>query len=134
MIRPTVEDVDKLVLTLKQMLRSMEWAPKISKKKPTRYFFESACTLGSTETNNVIYRAEFRPATSICKGLSITEFPDLIYLGLFIGEHRVCAIDSHPDQLHTNVGGKGRPFYGRTIDAATHVHIWTEEGYGTPSQ
>lgn len=130
MIRLTVEDVDKLILVLKQMLRSMDWTPRISKKKPTRWFFESACTLGSSETSNIIFRAEFRPATSIAKGLSIIEYPDLIYLGLFIGEHRVCAIDSNPDQIHTNSIGKGLPFYGQTIDAPTHVHIWTAEGEG----
>lgn len=130
MTRPTVEDVDKLILVLKQLLRSMDWVPRISKKKPTRWFFESACTFGSTDTDNVIFRAEYRPATSISKGLALMELPDLIYLGLFIGEHRVCAIDTNPGQSHTNLIGKGRPYFGQTINAATHVHLWTEEGEG----
>lgn len=130
MIKPTTEEVDKLILVLKQMLRSMEWTPKISRKKPTRWFFETACLLGSTETSNVIFRAEFRPATTLTRGQAVIELQDMIYVGLFIGEHRVCAMDTHPGQEHTNSVGVGRPYYKKLIDAATHIHIWTDEGEG----
>lgn len=130
MLKPSIEDVEKMLTVWKQLLRTTEWIAKISKKKPTRWLFESACTIGTTDTSNVFFRAEFRPACSIHKGESIIEVPDLAYVGLFIGEHRVCAIDSHPGQSHSNSVGIGRPHFRKTIHSPTHIHIWTDQGEG----
>lgn len=130
MIKPTVQEVDDLIRVLKHLLRNTDWTPRISKKKPTRWIFESACSVGTSATSNVIFRAEYRPAASLLKGLAVIEFKELIYVSLFIGSHRICAIDCHPGQKHTNKVGFGRPFYKEAISSPVHMHLWVEEGDG----
>jgi len=130
MQKPTIDEVEKLLTIWKQLLRSTDWAAKVSRKKPTRWLFESACTIGTTDTSDIFFRAEHRPACTITRGISVIEMPELTYVGLFIGEHRVCAIDSNPEQHHTNSVGIGRPYFRQTVSSATHLHIWTMEGEG----
>lgn len=130
MRKPTVGEVEDLLVLWKELLREVEWSPRISKRKPTRWLFESACSVGTTATENVLFRAEHRPASTITKGTAIIEVPDLTYVGLFIGEHRVCAMDSHRGQAHTNTVGSGKPFYLQKVTATTHLHVWVDEGDG----
>lgn len=130
MSKPTTEEVLHFLAVSKTLLRKMEWTPRISKKQPQWWNFYSACTIGKTDTIDILFRAQYKPRASIVKGMATIEVQEVIYAGLFIGEHRVSAMDTHIGQKHTNKVGKGLPYFGKTIDSPTHIHIWTEQGDG----
>ena len=48
---------------------------------------------------------------------------------LGVGPHRILALDSE-DTPHTNKHGVGLQFYKQKLTGRTHLHLWTEHGYG----
>jgi hypothetical protein len=130
MTKPSEEDVAAFIALKKSLLRVMEWTERSSVKNPQWLQFESKCYLGTTLSDEIQFRAHYRPAANVVKGGSILEIPEAFYVSVSIREHRVFAIDTLPGQRHPNKGGVGRPFFKKIVDSTTHVHLWTEKGYG----
>lgn len=108
----------------------MEWTDRPSVKTPQWKQFESKCYLGSTLSEEVTFRAHYRPSGIKMKGSATIEIPEAFYVSLSLREHRVVAIDTLPGQKHTNRMVQGLPLSGKTIDAITHWHVWTIAGDG----
>jgi len=127
---PTTEEVLGFLAVNKTLLRQMEWTPRLSRKHPQWWNFYSVCSIGNTETIDIMFRAQYKPGASIVKGSATIVTAEIIYVGLFIGEHRVSAMDTNVGQKHTNKIGEGLPYFGKTVESSTHIHIWTEQGDG----
>lgn len=55
--------------------------------------------------------------------------PEMWTFGLLYQGNHLYAIHVHPLSIHKNSVGRGRPFYGQTIDGI-HEHTWSKEGDG----
>jgi hypothetical protein len=130
MSKPSEQDVAAFIALKKSVLRIMEWTDRPSIKIPQWKQFESRCYLGSTLSDEVTFRAHYRPAGLKEKGVATIEIPEAFYVSLALREHRVVAIDTLPGQKHTNRVVQGRPLSGQKIDATTHWHVWTIAGDG----
>lgn len=128
MTPPTVADVAAFIALRKSLVRIMEWTNRPSLKSPQWMQFESKCFIGSDISEDVDFRAHYRPSGTKSKGLATIDIPEAFYVSISICEHRVFAIDTLEGQKHTNVMVPGRPFSGKKIDSTTHVHIWANPG------
>lgn len=128
--KPSVEVVSAMLQLKKQLIRVMEWTDRSSVKNPQWKQFESKCYAGSSESDELIFRAHYRPAGNIVRQRAIIPIPEACHISLFIGEHRVYGIDSQLGQAHRNKKGKGLKFHGKLITSHTHIHMWTNEGEG----
>ncbi|WP_293237893.1 hypothetical protein, partial [Paludibacterium sp.] len=91
---------------------------------------ESICYLGSSLSEEVTFRAHYRPSGFRTKGALSIPVPEAFYVSVSIREHRVYAMDTLPGQRHTNAVVPDRPYSGQIITAITHVHLWTDVGSG----
>lgn len=128
MAKPSEEDVALFLDLKKSLVRVMEWTKRSSVKNPQWLQFESKCYLGTSLSDEVQFRAHYRPKANVVKGDAIIEFPETFYISISIREHRVFAIDTLPGQSHFNKVGAGRPYYKQNVVSPTHVHIWTDKG------
>ncbi|MGV7208708.1 hypothetical protein ACLB1G_12720 [Oxalobacteraceae bacterium A2-2] len=129
-MRPGVSDVAAFLSLKKSLVRRMEWTERPSNKIPRWQQFESICYLGSSLSEEVVFRAHYRPAGVRTRGNLSIPIPETFYVSIYIREPRVYAIDTQPGQRHTNVIVPGRSYSGQTITATTHVHLWTDVGAG----
>lgn len=130
MAQPTEQDVAAFIALKKSVLRIMEWTDRPSIKAPQWKQFESKCYLGSTLSEEVTFRAHYRPAGVIAKGAATIDLPEVFYISIGLREHRVAAVDTYPGQKHTNRIVDGLPLSGLTISSTTHWHRWTLVGDG----
>lgn len=130
MSKPSVEDVAAFLMLKKSLLRVMEWTNRPSLKTPQWKQFESKCYLGSTLSEEITFRAHYRPQGVQRRGAATIDIPEAFYISLAIREHRVVAIDTLPGQKHRNRIVQGMPLSGETITATTHWHVWTIAGDG----
>jgi hypothetical protein len=129
-VRPSESDVALFLALKKSVVRRMEWTERPSNKVPRWRQFESICYLGSSLSEEVTFRAHYRPAGFRVKGTLSIPIPESFYVSISIREHRVYAIDTQPGQRHSNVVVPGRLYSGQTVTATTHVHLWTDVGTG----
>ena len=127
---PSTSEVEAILLLKKQVIRELEWSNRLNHKAPRWLEFESRCFMGSTERDEIIFRAQYRPLTNLVKGASISIIPETLYLSIFFGTHRIFGMDMQKGQLHKNKIGKGLPFYKQVITNSIHVHKWTVHGCG----
>lgn len=125
LVKPTDSDVVAFMLLKKQLIREMEWVPSPSKKASGWDKFQSFCLLGTTVSDEVEFRAQYRARAIDRRGAATIEIPEAFYISIWIRNHRVYAIDTKPGQVHTNAVVPGLPYSGATIRAQTHEHIWT---------
>lgn len=123
--KPTKDDVDAFFLLRKTLLREMEWVPSPSKKASGWAKFQSFVYLGTTLSDEVDFRAQYRARTVDRKGAATIEIPEAFYMSIWIRNNRVYGIDTKPKQAHTNAVVEGMPFSGLIIRSLTHEHIWT---------
>lgn len=128
MVRPSAQEVADFILLKKSLVRVMEWNDRPSLKTPRWKAFESRCFLGSSVSDEAIFRAHYRPQGFKVKGDSTIVLPETFYVGIYIREHRVFAIDTQRGQEHKNRVVAGMPYSGMTISSTTHAHIWTVVG------
>lgn len=107
----------------------MEWFPKRTLSNPQWTEFFSACRVESEIREDVMFRAQYRPRRIVPMGLSEMVLPEIFNAALCVGPHRILAIDS-ASTPHTNKVGIGRPLYKHRLVGRSHVHTWSEEGYG----
>jgi hypothetical protein len=123
--KPNKEDVDTFILLKKLLVREMEWVSSPSKKASGWAKFQSFCYLGTTISDEVEFRAQYRARAIDRRGASTIEIPEAFYVSIWIRNHRVYAIDTKPGQAHTNAVIPGLPYSGVTVSSVTHEHIWT---------
>jgi len=129
-VLPTTDEVAAIMLLKKQVIRAMEWSDKQSSRTPQWRQFESFCIVGSEESEEVIFRALYRPHGNLIRGSTVIPLPEICNLSLCWFEHRIFGIDLDPTSHHKNKVGQGRKFYRKFVKSDVHIHIWTEEGYG----
>lgn len=134
MTKPTKQDVADLLALKKSLIRIMEWTDRPSNKTPRWLQFESKCYLGSTMSEEVTFRAHYRPAGIQHRGAATINIPEAFYISLSLREHRVAALDTLVGQSHTNKVVAGRPWSGMAISTVSHWHLWTtaRDGYAEP--
>lgn len=125
-----MDEVSAILSLKKQVMREMEWTNRPSIRTPQWLQFESFCMIGSEESDEIIFRAHYRPKTNVVKGSAIIPVSEACNLSLYLCEHRIFAIDMHPDRVHKNKVGAGRKYYRKLITDKTHVHLWVEDGDG----
>jgi hypothetical protein len=123
--KPTKDDVATFLALKKSLVREMEWIDSPSKKAPGWSKFESHCYLGTTVSEEVEFRAQYRPRGTQQRQFATIEIPEAFYVSVWIRNHRVYAIDTKPGQAHTNAVIPGLPYSGAVVRSLTHAHIWT---------
>lgn len=103
----------------------MEWVDSPSKKASGWAKFQSFCYLGTTLSDEVEFRAQYRARATDRRGAATIEIPEAFYVSIWIRNHRVYGIDTKPGQAHTNAVIPGMAHSGKTIATTTHEHIWT---------
>lgn len=130
------EEEARLLLSIpdKIIIRRMQWVHEEGGHKPAWIVFESAIRIGKEQPEGLRFRARYRPPKTIYKGNARIELGENFNAALFTrGAHRIAALDTNPGQRHTNRVGAGMPYFGQTIAADTHRHIWTGQyGYVEP--
>lgn len=120
-------------LPKKLVVRPFQWMIQASGHIPKIHTFESAVQIGNEVLEGVVVRASYRGPKTIQRGAAQIVTPEKFDCALFLGKHRVAAIDTNPVQRHHNKVGYGLPFYNQTINTSTHRHIWTGSyGYAEP--
>jgi hypothetical protein len=130
MTKPSTQDVAALLALKKSLVRIMEWTDRPSNKSPRWRQFESKCYIGGTLSEEVTFRAHYRPAGIQGRGRATIEIPEAFYVSLALREHRIAGMDTAPGQSHINRIVPGKPLSGATIKATTHWHSWTVVGEG----
>lgn len=125
----TVSDARAIIAEQKITVREMEWVPKKTASNPQWVEFVSACRVKSEIREDVMFRAQFRPARNIVMGDARIVLSEIFNAALCVGPHRILALDSE-DTPHKNKRGLGLPYYRQTLTGRTHLHLWTDEGYG----
>lgn len=128
MIRPSEDEVASFIALKKSLVRTMEWTDRPSVKTPRWKQFESRCFLGSSVSDEVLFRAHYRPKGVRQRGASTIELPEIFYVSIWIRDDRVFAIDTHEGQVHKNAVIEGRSYSGMTITSTTHMHVWSVKG------
>lgn len=125
----SVQDALLIIAEQKITVREMEWIPKKTVSNPQWNEFVSACRIQSEIREDVMFRAQFRPARVIVVGGADITLSEIFNCAICVGPHRILALDSE-DTAHTNKIGIGRSFYKKKLTGRTHLHLWTEGGYG----
>jgi hypothetical protein len=125
LLKPTNEDVAAFLVLTKSLVREMEWIGSPSKKATGWAKFQSFCYLGTTLSDEVDFRAQYRARAIDRRGGSSIEIPEAFYMSIWIRNHRVYGIDTKPGQCHTNAIVQGMPHSGAIIKSLTHEHVWT---------
>lgn len=125
----SVHEAESIIAVAKSTVRPMEWFPKRTLSTPQWIEYFSACRVESEIREDVMFRAQYRPHKSMQMGLAEIILPEIFNAALFVGPFRIFAIDAE-STLHTNKTGIGRPLYKQRIDSRSHIHTWSEDGYG----
>ena len=130
----TEEEVQTLLaMPGKLVVRPFMWSIESSGHVPKTSIFESAVQASKEVLEGVVVRARFRGPKLIERGLGSFTIPESFACALFVENDRVAALDTNPQQSHSNRVGVGRPFYGKTLLNSTHRHVWVGEyGYAEP--
>ena len=123
--KPTRNDVAAFMLLKKLLVREMEWVRSPSKKASGWDKFQSHCYLGTTISDEVEFRAQYRARAIDRRGMATIEIPEAFYISIWIRNYRIYAIDTKPGQAHTNAVVPGLAYSGQTVSSLTHEHIWT---------
>ncbi|MCP1404279.1 hypothetical protein [Achromobacter insolitus] len=117
----------------KLVLRTFDWSKQEGARDTPWLIFDSSVQVGPDIPYALRFIAKYKASHEIMKGSARVMLPEKIDVGLICGKHRIAAYDTAPGQRHTNDVGVGRPFYGQTILATTHRHVWVGEyGYVEP--
>ena len=130
----TEEEVQSLLaMPGKLVVRPFIWSIEASGHMPKSSIFESGVQVGKEVLEGVVVRARFRGPKLIEKGVASFTLPESFGCALFVENDRVAALDTNPQQGHSNRVGAGRPYYGKTLWNPTHRHVWVGEyGYAEP--
>ena len=124
-----VHEANSIIAVAKFTVRPMEWFPKRTRSNPQWIEFFSACKIESEVREDVMFRAQFRAKKIVTMESAEIILPEIFNAAICVGQHRIFALDSE-STTHTNRTGKGRPLYQARLDGRTHLHTWSEEGYG----
>ena len=125
LVKPSNDDVAAFLTLRKSLVREMEWISSPSKKATGWAKFQSYCYLGTTPSDEIDFRAQYRARAIDRRGAATIEIPEAFYISIWIQNHRVYGIDTKPGQSHTNAIVHGTPYSGAIISSLTHEHIWT---------
>lgn len=125
---PSIADVRLLLQTPKVAVREMEWVKKPTPHNPPWELYECACEMLNEVREDLIFRMQYRHMKTELVGQASIKLPAKFNAALFVGPHRVAALDMDSTP-HTNKIGNGLKFHGMTISGC-HLHIWIEKGYG----
>lgn len=112
----------------KLAIRQMDWVKKPSPHNPPWVQYECACQILNEVREDLIFRMQYRHMKTEFLGMASVNLPAKFNAALFVGPHRVSALDVD-ETPHTNKIGEGLPHFGRRF-SAPHLHIWTDRGYG----
>lgn len=125
----TTHAANAIISEKKEIIKEMEWVPKRTQSNPQWVEYVSACKISSEIREDVMFRAQYRQAKIIAIGEATIELPEQFNAAICVGPHRIFALDTE-DTPHTNKRGIGLPFHRKKLVCRTHLHIWTDEGYG----
>ena len=130
----TDEDVRRLLARPdKKVIRPSHWSIQPGGHEPSIYVFESGIAVGLEVLEGVFVRASYRAEKLIRRRAAEVLVPPKFDCALFFESNRIAAIDTKQGQIHENKVGEGHPYYGMTLRATTHEHIWTGTcGYVEP--
>ena len=118
----TRDEIDAFMAAAKNTVAPMNWREKLAKKDPQWWEYVSAVEIDGVVVEDVQFIVQWR--------LGVGASGDKYNCGLLYWSERIYAVDFDPDGQHTNKVGKGRALYGKRIGPGTHVHTWSEDGYG----
>ena len=124
-----VHEAESIIAVAKSTVRPMEWFPKRTLSNPQWIEFFSACRVENEIREDVMFRAQYRAKKIIPMGSAELILPEIFNAALFAGPFRILAVDAESTS-HTNKTGIGRPLHKKRLDGRSHIHTWSEDGYG----
>lgn len=125
----SLEEANAISGEPKETVRPMEWVAKLTSSTPQWLEFVSVCKVKSEIREDVFFHCQYRQSASIVDGAARISKPEIFSAAIRVGSERILALDTNSTP-HTNKVGKGLPLYRHTLRCRTHLHIWTDEGYG----
>lgn len=125
----TPAEVREILAEPKETAKAVTWAPRPAPGQAQWMEYVSSCRLRGETRDDIIFRALYRPARTAVHGQAIITVTEACSASLFVGPHRVLGVDTN-DAYHTNLAGKGLPFYRDVLNHRTHLHQWHHEGEG----
>ena len=117
----------------KIVAKPFAWLIQASGHTPKIHLFESPIQVGKVTLEGVIVRASYRGPKAVRRGNAEVLVPENFSCAIFMGPHRIAAIDTNPGQRHINKVGIGLPYFNQTITTSSHRHLWTGSyGYVEP--
>lgn len=117
-----LNEVDRVMRVLKLAIAAPDWVPGIAKSSGQWLKWTSALEVDGEipEGLHLVFQYRFPYGAA----------PEKLNLSLLHKGERIYGIDYDPFTRHTNTAGRDRPYYGQRLEAATHEHTWSVDGYG----
>ena len=115
--------VDEILKINKGLVKPIYWEEKNGNYTPQILTYYSAMDMDNQSIlEGVLIRCKWMPSP-------IPDIKAKYDFAIFLGQHRVYALDFHWLSGHKNKIGRGLPFYNENL-RGPHRHLWAESSYG----